>query len=174
MYVPACVRMTVCRMTRFVFRCGHFQRQQWVYHVTASWVPDHILRSTHYDIRIRGGAFPGFFISAARGHTREVTHFFYDITIHAPSQNCSTVSYASPTKYVESPFLKEIQSHTRFILGQSGIVTCTHRGGNIRIVSCLYKSLKGPYIPAQSDSTQDNTPPGVSYLIARKTTHPLG
>ena len=25
-----------------MFWCGHFQRQQWVYHVTASWVPDHI------------------------------------------------------------------------------------------------------------------------------------
>ena len=34
-------------MNGFVFRCGHFQRQQWVYYVTASWVPYH----KHYTIR---------------------------------------------------------------------------------------------------------------------------
>ena len=34
----------------FTFWCGHFQRQQWVYHVTASWVPYRI-PGTHYVIR---------------------------------------------------------------------------------------------------------------------------
>ena len=34
-------------MRYFNFRCSHFQRQQWEYYVTASWVPYH----EHYVIR---------------------------------------------------------------------------------------------------------------------------
>ena len=30
-------------MNRFVFECGHFQRQQFVHYATASWVPYHTL-----------------------------------------------------------------------------------------------------------------------------------
>ena len=37
-------------MKIFVFRCGHFQRQQWVYYVTASCVPQQIpMNTTWYD-----------------------------------------------------------------------------------------------------------------------------
>ena len=35
---------------------------------------------------------------------------------------------------------------------------------NITIISCLYHNLNGPYIPAQSDNTQDNTPPGMNFV----------
>ena len=33
--------------SQFSLRCGHFQKQQWEYYVTASWVPYH----KHYQVR---------------------------------------------------------------------------------------------------------------------------
>ena len=37
------------RTNLFIFRCGHFQRQLWVYYAATSWVPHHI--PTAYVIR---------------------------------------------------------------------------------------------------------------------------